>query len=95
MYDNSRLNDSKSQKETFQLGNSLLFSKTNKIISNYVSVEAQAERFAHYFSDKIKNIRDGFLGATVYTPLWGHFPIKVHGHLCVTSSRHRRLSYVN
>ena len=68
MHYHSRLNDSKSQKETFQIGNSLLFGKTNKILPNYDSAEALAERFAHYFSDKIKSIRDGLPGATVHKP---------------------------
>jgi len=68
MHYHSRLNDSKSQKETFQIGNSLLFGKTNKILPSYNSAEALAERFVNYFSDKIKNIRDGLPGGTVHKP---------------------------
>jgi hypothetical protein len=49
--------NSKSQKEVFQIGNSLLFGKSSKILPDYDSAEEMAERFINYFKEKIELIR--------------------------------------
>ena len=55
-YYHNLLSKSTSHKETYQIANTLLSGKANKILPSYESSDELAKRFATYFNEKIESI---------------------------------------
>ena len=56
-YYHTKLSESQSPKETYKIGNNLLFPKQESALPSHESVSELAEKFADFFSNKIEIIR--------------------------------------